>query len=185
MRVAIAGAIAAVVILCAGLLSAARACAHDPRFACSPRGANHPIVVSDPQKSWAFYGHLDAGQEDVYLLRAPRRVSVPVQLLVDQRDAKNAARPVAVIAGASGQAIATIGLARPQRFFEPFSGVTYFESPNRLVALPAGASRLTVSMRGGNGPQRYTLAIGGKERFSLLEIPYLVGAVYRIRTRRF
>ena len=178
-------AIVLVVVVGIGALSAGRACAHDPRFACSPRAGDHPVVVSDPQKSWAFYGHLGAGEEDRYAIETPQAIAVPVQLLVDRRDAANPARPVAAIAGSSGRAIATIDLARAQTFYEPFSRVTYLESPNRLVAFPAGTSTITVTMRGGGAPQRYALAVGSEERFSVWEMPYLLGAIYRIHTRRF
>jgi hypothetical protein len=107
-----------------------------------------------------------------------------VQLLVDQRDAVNPARPAATIS-ASGRALATIDLVRAQAFYEPFSGVTYFESPARVVAFPAGTSTITVTMHGGGTAQRYVLAVGSQERFSVWEMPYLLGAVYRIHTRRF
>ncbi|MGP8100593.1 MAG: hypothetical protein ACLQHL_07505, partial [Candidatus Cybelea sp.] len=86
MLTALASALIAVLI--AGALSAGRACAHDPRFACSPRDTNDPVVVADPQKSWAFYGHLRAGEEDRYAIETPKAVAVPVQLLVDRRESR-------------------------------------------------------------------------------------------------
>ena len=178
-------ALTLIAILIAGALSAGRACAHDPRFVCSPRDTNHPVVVTDPQKSWAFYGHLRTGEEDRYAIETPKAVAVPVQLLVDRRDANNPVRPVATIATTSGHAIATIDFERTQRFFEPFSRVTYLATPNRVVTFPAGTSTITVVMHGIAAPQRYTLAIGNDERFSLLEIPYVLGALYRIHTQNF
>jgi hypothetical protein len=178
-------AIALLVVVGAGALSAGRACAHDPRFACSPRSAANPVVVSDPQKSWAFYGHLAAGQEDRYVIETAKAVAVPVQLLLDQRDDANPARPIATIASVSGRTVATIDLDRAQAFYEPFSQVSYLESAQRLIRLKAGTSTITVTMHGGGAPQRYALAIGSDERFSVFEIPYLLGAVYRIHTRRF
>lgn len=186
MKRALALIVAALlVVVIAGALSAARACAHDPRFACSPRSAGNPIVVSDPEKSWAFYGRLEAGEEDRYAIETPKAIAVPVQLLVDQRDAANPARPVATVVGVSGRTVATVDLALPQAFYEPFSRVSYLESSNRVVTFPAGTSTITVTMRGAAAPQRYALAIGGNERFSVWEMPYLFGAVYRIHTRRF
>jgi len=178
-------AIALLLIVAAGALSATRACAHDPRFACSPRDSGHPIVITEPEKSWAFYGRLGAGEEDRYEIETPHAVAVPVQLLVDQRDAGNAARPVAAVADPSGRAVATMDLSRMQPFFEPFSRVTYLESPERVIGFPAGRSTITVTMHGGELRQRYTLAIGADERFSIWEMPYLTGAVYRIHTRSF
>lgn len=178
-------AIASIAVVCAGALSAGRACAHDPRFACSPRDANHPIVVADPQKSWAFYGRLGAGERDRYAIETPHAVAVPVQLLVDERDAANPARPVAAVSDASGRALGTIELTQTQSFFEPFSRVTYIESPDRLVRFPAGRSTIDVTMLGGTQSQRYALAIGSDERFSPWEMPYLLGAIYRIHGRKF
>ena len=75
------------VVVGAGMLSATRACAHDPRFACSPRAADRAIVVADPGKSWAFYGRLGSGAEDRYEIDATHALTVPVQVLIDQRDA--------------------------------------------------------------------------------------------------
>ena len=46
-------------------------------------------------------------------------------------------------------------------------------------------STVVVSMQGGSTPQRYVFAVGEEERFSLLEMPYLLGAAYRIHERKF
>jgi len=172
------------VVVGAGALSASRACAHDPRFACSPRDAR-PVVVDDVQKSWAFYGRLNGDTEDRYEIRTSRPTTVPVQLLVDQRDAGNPARPFAVVAAPSGREIAELDLTGGRSFFEPFSRVTYLASAPRQVTFPAGTSWITVTMLGGADAQRYTLAVGSDERFSIWEIPYLAGAVYRIHERLF
>lgn len=177
--------IAIIAFFAAGVFSAGRACAHDPRFACSPRDAAHPIAVSDPQKSWAFYGRLAANAEDRYTMVAAHPTRVPVQLLIDQRDAANPLRPVAVVADGSGRVIARADLTHERRFFEPFSRVTYAAGVEQRVLLPAGESTITVRMHGTGVSQRYTLALGAEERFSIVEIPYVVGAVYRIHERRF
>ena len=182
-RLLVALAFLVAVTLVSGVLSASVACAHDPRFACSPRDAR-PVVIADPEKSWAFYGHLAPGRPDRYLVRAPAAFAVPVQLLVDRRDAANPARPLATIVDGSGKTLATIAIDRNDTFFEPFSRVTYLESPDRIVRFPAGTTWIDVAMHGGDS-QRYTLAVGSEERFSALEVPYLLGAVYRIHARSF
>ena len=172
-------------LFAAGALSAGRACAHDPRFACSPRAQSDPIVVADPGKSWAFYGSLAAGEEDHYVLKAPVRLRVPIGLLVDARDAANPGRPAAVLVGADGRHIVRIDTSNTTDFYEPFSRVDYRAGPVRMVTLEPGTSTLVVSMENGRAPQRYVLAVGEEERFSPLEIPYVLGAVYRIHNRRF
>lgn len=182
-RALVALAIVLAVTLIAGVLSAGVACAHDPRFACSPRDAN-PVVISDPSKSWAFYGHLAPRGHDRYRVQASAALAVPVQLLVDQRDAANPARPVATIADERGRTLATIAVDPKHTFFEPFSRVSYVTSDERTIRFPAGATWIDVAMQGGES-QRYTLAVGSEERFSPLEMPYLLGAVYRIHTRSF
>ncbi|HVN68726.1 MAG TPA: hypothetical protein VMU38_03605 [Candidatus Binatia bacterium] len=178
-------AVACVAVVGAGALSAGRACAHDPRFACSPRDARHPILIADPEKSWAYYGRLGVGAEDHYEVEAAHALTVPVQVLVDQRDASDPLRPVAVVADRSGREISKLNLAGGRPFFEPFSRVTYVAGPEQNVEFPAGLSTITVTMRGSGAPQRYTLAIGADERFSVWELPYLLGAAYRIHARRF
>ena len=173
------------VVVAAGALSAGRACAHDPRFACSPRSASDPIAISDPEKSWAFYGRLAASQEDHYAITTRNAVRVPVSILVDERDAANPGRPEVSVLDARGNVTSTIGMARTVSFYEPFSRVRYSSSPERMVAFEPGSSAIIVRMHGADAPQRYVLAIGSEERFSVLEIPYLLGAVYRIHERRF
>lgn len=183
-RAAVLLALALLVVVAAGALTAGRACAHDPRFACSPRDTD-PIIVTDPQKSWAFYGRVNADTEDRYEIQTRLGATVPVQLLVDERDAGNPARPIAIVTAPSGREIATLDLGRGRPFFEPFSRVTYVAGATRNVTFPAGTSLIRVTMLGGTVAQRYTLAIGSEERFGIGEIPYLVGALYRIHARRF
>jgi len=184
-RIALAASLVLVGIVLAGALSAGRACAHDPRFACSPRPASNPIVVEDPAKSWAFYGDLAAGQEDRYTVIAHGALRVPVQVLLDARDAANPARPIALVTGSANRLIARLDLSKSTAFYEPFSRVSYLASPGRTIALEAGTSTVVVSMRGGSAPQRYVFAIGSEERFGVAEMPYLLGAVYRIHQRKF
>lgn len=185
LRVVLAVVAVLVVGFVAGVLSAGTACAHDPRFACSPRGSDRPIVVHDPTKSWAFYGHLAAGQLDRYEFMVKRAAQIPVSELIDVRDASNPARPVAVVRDAKGRTIARIDLRHPMRLFEPFSRVHYLSSAARTIAFEPGAYTIDVTMQGGSQPQRYTLAIGADERFGITEIPFVLGAIYRIHSRKF
>ena len=168
----------------AGFLSAGTACAHDPRFACSPRGANHPIAVANPRKSWAFYGHLAPGQEDRYEIELTQPAEVSWSLLVDERDARNPGRPEATLS-ASGRVLAHLDLTHAATFYEPFSRETYLSTAQTKVALPAGSSTAVIRMRAGTGAQRYTFAIGDAEQFSPLEIPYVFGAIERIRALHY
>ncbi|MGC8485503.1 MAG: hypothetical protein ACP5O6_07725 [Candidatus Baltobacteraceae bacterium] len=166
-----------------GYIGAQRACAHDPRFACSPRDAAHAIHIADPTKSWAFYGRLAPGQHDRYRFHLRRAASIPWNLLVEQRDAGDPARPVATLTTASGKPIARATLARAQAFFEPFSGIQYLSSPPVTLHLAPGSYRIEIAMQGPGSAQRYVMAIGAQERFGLMEIPYVLGAIYRIKTR--
>lgn len=168
-----------------GYFSALPACAHDPRFVCSPRDAAHPVVVPDPQKSWAFYGGLRPGQRDVFTFTAARPLKVPWSLLIDRRDAPNPARPEATLADASGHPLARLDLRGAKPFYEPFSRSTYLESPDRTLDLPPGTYRIEVAMTGGGARQRYVIAIGEDERFGIGEVPYVLGAIGRIRALRY
>lgn len=184
-RVILAALACLAVLVAAGALSAGTACAHDPRFACSPRAASNPVVIRDAAKSWAFYGRLANGEEDHYSILAPAAIHVPVSISLDERDASNPGRPVVSVYDASGERSATVDLSASVPFFEPFSRVHYMTSPAREIALPAGRSTIVVSMRGGAQAQRYTFAIGRDERFGVLEIPYVLGAIYRINARKY
>lgn len=184
-RVVIAILLALPLVIIAGVFSAQTACAHDPRFACSPREAARPIVVSDPAKSWAFYGRLAERQEDHYSIQARAGTRVPVSILLDVRDAANPARPVASVYDGGGTIVERFALTNPTRFYEPFSRVYYLSSGERQITLAEGRSTVVIVMSGGSQPQRYAFAIGRNERFSPLELPYLAGALYRIHTRKF
>jgi len=167
----------------AGVFSAGTACAHDPRFACSPRPASSPVAIGDVVKSWAFYGRLASPQRDYYDFSTAVPLRIPVDLLVDKRDAANPARPSLIVEGANQREIMRLDLSNPGTFDEPFSRVSYLSKSGELDLAP-GRYTAVVSMSG-RSPQRYTFAIGRDERFGILEIPYVLGAVYRIHNRDF
>uniref|UniRef100_E6Q7Y7 Uncharacterized protein n=1 Tax=mine drainage metagenome TaxID=410659 RepID=E6Q7Y7_9ZZZZ len=166
-----------------GYIGAQRACAHDPRFACSPRDTARAIRITDPTKSWAFYGRLAPGQHDRYRFTLQRAATVPWNLLIEKTDAANSARPVAILTSDSGAVLARATLAHEQSFYEPFSRIKYLSSPPVSLHLAPGKYRIEVVMHGPGSPQRYVMAIGSQERFGLWEIPYVLGAIHRIRTR--
>lgn len=173
------------VVVAAGALSAGRACAHDPRFVCSPRTRDDAVAVRDPAKSWAFYGRLNAAQSDHFTVSAARAIRVPVSLLVDERDAANPARPSLSVNDVRGSRVASIDMHRSESFYEPFSRVRYLSSPERFVQLNTGTYDFVVTMRGGPSAQRYTFALGSEERFGITELPFVLGAVVRIHNRDY
>jgi len=183
-RVAVVCGIGAIVAFVAGVLSAGTACAHDPRFTCSPRAESNPVVVVDVGKSWAFYGRLGSSQRDYYALSPTAPVSVPITLLIDERDAANPARPSLVVEDGRNRVVTRLDVRDGKRFDEPFSRVAYLSSVDRELPLAPGRYTVAVSMSGTEA-QRYVLAIGRDERFSALEIPYVLGAIYRIHNRDF
>ena len=134
--------------LALGMSGASRACAHDPRFACSPRDASHAVAISDARKSWAFYGDLAPGEADVYRFDLARAANVPVSLLVDERDASNPGRPVASIEAIGAPFRERIDFSRTRQFYEPFSRERYITTPDRNLSLPAGRYALRVTMQG-------------------------------------
>lgn len=185
LRKVLLSALAVVAFIVAISIGSAQvACAHDPRFACSPRAGN-PITIPDPSKSWAYYGHLGPGQTDVYRFTISKTLDVPWNVLLDRRDAATPGRPAAMITDGTGHVIAEANLDHPEAFYEPFSGEHYLMSPDQTMHLAPGPYEVRVSMAGVSGPQRYTMAIGEAERFSPLEFPYLVGAVLRIRAQHY
>ncbi|HYL28244.1 MAG TPA: hypothetical protein VEW74_10460 [Candidatus Nitrosotalea sp.] len=165
--------------------AAQRACAHDPRFVCSPRTAAQPVRIPDASKSWAYYGGLAANQSDEFTFTLTRSAAVPWTLLLDTRDVKNPARPAAALFDSQGRVIAGLDFAGGwSRFYEPFSRESYLQSGIDQLNLSPGTYRIVVTMSG-TARQRYVMAIGEAERFSPLEIPYVAGAVARIRAQRY
>lgn len=184
-RLAVAIAAFVALVFLGGAFDSGIACAHDPRFACSPRTAADPVVIGDAGKSWAFYGRLDAAQRDHYSFVLSGAQQVPVGILIDTRDASNPARPELTLYDSSHRTIARIGLRPSVRFDEPFSRVSYLSSPPHTLSLQPGTYTAVVGMHGGAAPQRYVFAIGARERFGILEIPFVLGAIYRIHNRIF
>jgi hypothetical protein len=184
-RIVLAAVIVLIVACVAGFLSAGRACAHDPRFACSPRHASNPVEIADPQKSWAFYGHLVPGETDYYIFTTREPLRVPWSILLDERDESNPARPVVTLYTADGKVRDRLDLKDPTRYYETFSQEQYLTSRDRSIAQSPGTYSAVVTMSGGRMPQRYTFAIGEAERFGLIEIPYVAGAVLRVRSLRY
>jgi hypothetical protein len=181
LRVAIVAIVAIASWFAVGFSSAQRACAHDPRFACSPRAHSNPVSIADATKSWAFYGHLRSGETDEYDFTLAMAAKIPWSLLVDARDVANPARPVGVLFGPDGKPVRALDFAHAERFYEPFSREEYLTTPPLALALQPGAYHVIVKMQGGTAEQRYVMAIGADERFGVGEIPYVVGAIHRIR----
>jgi len=74
---------------------------------------------------------------------------------------------------------------RSESFYEPFSRVRYLSSVERSVQLNAGTYDFVVGMYGAPSAQRYTLALGSEERFTVAELPFVLGAVVRIHNRGY
>ena len=174
-----------VVIVITGVLSARGACAHDPRFVCSPRDETHAVTVPDPGKSWAFYGGLQGTQVDTFKFHVSATLDVPVSLLVDTRDRSNPALPVATISNDLGRPVAQIDFAGASEFYEPFSHLSYLQTKERTLKLQPGSYSVYIRVRAAAVRQRYTFAMGAAERFSIFEIPYVGGAILRIRSQDY
>lgn len=177
--------IAIVVWFGIGFLTAQSACAHDPRFICESTTGTKETHITDPLKSWAFYGHLAPGQSDRFEFTLEKTAAIDWSLLVDQRDRTNPARPSATLVSDRGRAIATLEFTDAQPFYEPFSRESYMTTAPSTVSLQPGRYTVKVVMRGGSKAQRYTFAIGYEERFGLEELPYVFGAIHRIRAQRY
>jgi hypothetical protein len=184
-RVLVALALAVIVWFAFGWLSAQTACAHDPRFSCSPRDAHHAILIPDPQKSWAYYGRLSRGQTDAYRIVLRDRLTVPLSVSIEKSDAANPGRARVLVRDSAGHAVATVSFDRVQTFYEPFSRISYLTTANRQLLLSPGTYSIAVTMDRASLPQRYVLAVGSSERFTVGELPYVVGAVHRIRARGY
>ncbi len=142
------------------------------------------MLVPDAGKSWAYYGGLRRGQHDTFVFTLAQPLDVPWQLLVDRRDTANPARPQAVLSGERGP-IARLDMHRNEGFYEPFSRLSYIETPDLTLHLRPGSYVVDVSMGSGDERQRYVMAIGSAERFGFGEVPYVFGAIGRIRGQRY
>ena len=167
----------------AGVFSAGTACAHDPRFACSPRPASSPVAIGDVVKSWAFYGRLASPQRDYYDFSTAVPLRIPSIFSSINAMPPTPARPSLIVEGANQRENHAPRPEQPRHVRRAVFTRLVSEQERRTRSCPWPLHRGRLDEAA--AAQRYTFAIGRDERFGILEIPYVLGAVSRIHNRDF
>ena len=137
------------------------ASAHQPRIVESVQ-----TFVSDPEISKAYYGKL-TGEPDVYTIASPVPFNLYVGVLVP--DIRNQKKDVSAVVLKDGvQVVVLEGSMFPwTKFFEKFGHDTYWQGPEYKAHVDAGNYEIRVWSS--NNDSKYSLAIGGQEKFNFEE----------------
>ncbi|HWI53777.1 MAG TPA: hypothetical protein VNT01_16690 [Symbiobacteriaceae bacterium] len=161
------------------------ASAHSPVFLKSGRQA---VPVTDPEKSWAFYGRLQPGAEaDVIPVDAEAGQRLKLQVLVPKRQELRTFTPAFYVLGpgfpgawvppgspvapARGEgALVADQPQAPSEFFEPFTQTRYWTYGELSGTFPAtGRYRVVVYDPAKMGGP-YVVALGDREDFGLKDL---------------
>ena len=142
--------------------------AHQPRLVRDqPNNEAHPIVVTNPEVSQAFYGIL-SGQPDYYQIQMDTWFLLYANIVVPDLSGQRTDFIVDIIAGKDAVYTRLDGRKfQRTRFYEEFAGDMYLKGPEREKQVPAGTYNITVSNKDNQG--KYSLAIGKIESFGFSE----------------
>ncbi len=139
-------------------------------FAHQPQLAAFGVTISEPEISKAYYSRL-AGEPHIYHIFADQPFALYVNILVPDLPGQETDFTVDIFKDG--------GLSVPfarldgsgfswQKFFEPFGHDDYLKGPEYRTLAAPGRYDIYVSSRSGNHG-KYTLAVGEKETFGLVE----------------
>jgi hypothetical protein len=191
------GALLVFATVCAAALFAAvppQASAHTPLLQTGGRSQVSATVVKDPAKSWAIYGHLDAGGSARYFtmdLRAGDRLWLAV-LTPDRGEfapslaimgpglATRGTLPGFVEVPAGSQ-VQVVSGERKASEYEPFTPGAYVFTASADFPVPAdGSYSVAVFDAQSGGP--FSLAVGYEEGFTFMQwvtLPFAYLSIYR------
>jgi monofunctional biosynthetic peptidoglycan transglycosylase len=163
------------------LLVSYTAHAHRPVIVKDQSARDKPVLVKEPEISYAYYGKL-AGEPHYYRIEYPKEFILYANILVPDFSPK--AKPIAkhdisfqVLTDEESLFIADGIRSEWRRFYERYGRDHYYMGPEFEQRVPAGTYYIKVFNGSNNG--KYALAIGRKESFT----PWgLVGAMLKARS---
>ncbi len=159
-------------------------------------GYGHAIYVADPDVSWGLYGFLGTADDvDFYAFDVRDRQDLSTNILVPVKGVYRAFRPSYAIVGPGVMSRAPVPFEVPPgmgalvvdmpadsgQFYEPFGGVSYWQSPVNHTMLDRPGRYYVAVFDRGRAPGDYVLAIGDKESFGLCDLPGVLWTTLRIR----
>jgi hypothetical protein len=160
------------------------ALAHRPVIVKNRSSRETPVVVTEPEISWAFYGVLD-GVPHYYKIFSEKPFELYVNILVPDLDPDGS--PVALHdmsfevhgEGAEGAPMFSAEGLRStwRRFFEEYGRDHYYMGPEYDTTADGGTYYVRVFNGANEG--RYSLAIGKREKFTFFS---LIGAILKAKS---
>jgi len=152
--------------------------AHRPVIVKGRSSKETPVVVTEPEISWAYYGEL-GGAPHYYTIASPKPFTLYANILVPDPDPKGeAVRSHDMsfeVLGDGGVLFSSEGVDHEwRRFYEPYGRDHYYVGPEFETNAEAGAYTVRVYNTANSG--RYALAIGKTEKFTFFS---LIGAVIK------
>lgn len=143
-----------------------------------------PGVITDPERSYAFYDTLH-GASRTYHVTQDSPWKLYLNLLVPRTANPNGTYDALVINERTGAIVASLdgrGVAWTP-YYEQFGADNYLRGPELRKEMSAGDYAIVVSGAGNVGP--YTLALGERESFTLLEVATMMTLIPRLKREFF
>ncbi|MBM3211673.1 DUF4174 domain-containing protein [Candidatus Poribacteria bacterium] len=163
------------------LVSSTMAYAHRPVIIKDQSSKDNPVLVKEPEISYAYYGQL-VGEAHYYKIVYPKEFVLYVNILVPDfyPKAEAIAKHDMSFQILTEEKILSMANGREsewRRFYEPFGRDHYYMGPEFEKRVSAGTYHIKVFNSNNTG--KYALAIGKKESFTPWE---LVGAMLKARS---
>ena len=154
------------------------ALAHQPRLV----GDQTDIIVTLPEVSKAYYGHLD-GNPVTFRIEAAEAFRLYLNILVP--DIEGIEKDVSVKILKKDTVISVLDADSHDwtGFYEPFAGDDYFRGPEFLEMQEAGVYEIQVYSPDNQG--KYVLAVGDKESFPFAELIKTYMVLPRLKSEFF
>jgi NADH dehydrogenase [ubiquinone] 1 alpha subcomplex assembly factor 1 len=163
------------------LLFSSIAHAHKPVIVKSKSSKDNPVLVKEPEISYAYYGKL-VGEPHYYRIVYPKEFILYVNILVPDFSPKEELIPkhdmsFQILTEGESLFMAEGGKSEWRRFYEKYGRDHYYMGPEFEQKVPPGTYHIKVFNNSNRG--KYSLAIGKKESFT----PWgLVGAMIKARS---
>jgi hypothetical protein len=194
LRLIVTAALALALLL---LLLPGSATAHKPIIEGRDIGGyGDAAYLPDPDVSWAIYGFVEReGDVDYCSFDVAGGLNLSTNVLVPVKGVYREFRPSYAIIGPGIDASDPVPFEVPAgmgalvvdmpadsgEFYEPFGGVSYWQSPRNYTVLSKPGRYYIAVFDRDRGRGDYVLAVGERESFGLLELPRVLWNTLRIR----
>jgi len=155
--------------------------AHKPVIVKNQSSRENPILVEEPEISWAFYGVLE-GEPHYYKIVWEKPFTLYVNILVPDLNPEGEPVPVHDMSFAIVEDDTLLHITEGihfqwRRFYEEYGRDHYYMGPEFEKRVDAGTYYVRVF--NGNNSGRYSLAIGKIEKFNFFS---LIGAILKAKS---